>query len=93
MDDDDNEGDGDGDADVVVSLVALVLMHACNVNGTNEFDTWFECPKVAIQGSKGFKYSRGLAMVLWLPPSNHASDVAVAWCAAASSNGGFSENQ
>ena len=68
MDDD----EGDGDADVVVGLFALVLMHACNVNGTNYFDTCFECPKVAIQRSKGSKYSSGLAMVLWLPPSNHA---------------------
>ena len=34
-DDDDEEEEGDGDADAVVGLLALVLMHACNVNGTN----------------------------------------------------------
>ena len=35
VDDDDEEEEGDGDADAVVGLLALVLMHACNVNGTN----------------------------------------------------------
>ncbi len=34
-DDDDEEEEGDGDADAVVGLLALILMHACNVNGTN----------------------------------------------------------